>query len=302
MKRAMNQKALYLGISLLLCGMLGSSCTQRETPAADKSLLETLPEIVANVNGEAITRQQVIERFQQSQNMMGHQEHATQEAQVGQTLQAENKPDAAGATAATHQAHQMAQNQPSAVANRGAEASGAAQPLDPIEERTLLRQIINSTALERLKLQEAQRLGLSVTMPAIDEQVSLIEQQSEQQMGGREGFEQELQRGHTTLTEWRKELRQQLLIQQLEASRRKILPVGDEEINLYWEKNRKKLSSFWHTDKLDQARDRVREPIQQERWVAARADGELRLVKGPKIWVDRDIRQLFVTVPVDHTH
>src|SRR5881296_158381 len=138
MKRAMNQKALYLGISLLLCGMLGSSCTQRETPAADKSLLETLPEIVANVNGEAITRQQVIERFQQSQNMMGHQEHATQEAQVGQTLQAENKPDAAGATAATHQAHQMAQNQPSS------------SPLDPIEERTLLRHIINSTALERL--------------------------------------------------------------------------------------------------------------------------------------------------------
>src|SRR5438128_11540999 len=285
MKRAMNQKALYRGISLLLCGMLGSSCAQRETPAANKSLQETLPEIVANVNGEAITRQQVIERFQQSQRMMGHQGHTAQAAQAGQAPQAENKPD-----------------QKPSSANRGAEANGAAQPLDPIEERTLLRHIINSTALERLKLQEAQRLGLSVTMPAIDEQVSLIEQQSEQQMGGREGFEQELQRGHTTLTEWRKELRQQLLIQQLEERRRKILPVGDEEINLYWEKNRKKLSSFWHTDKLDQARDRVRELIQQEHWVTARADWELALVKGAKIWVDRDIRQLFVTVPVDHTH
>ena len=54
--------------------------------------------------------------------------------------------------------------------------------------------------------------------------------------------------------------------------------------------------------KLDQARDRVRELIQQERWVTARADWELALVKGAKIWVDRDIRQLFVTVPVDHTH
>src|SRR5438128_3224149 len=199
MKRAMNQKALYRGISLLLCGMLGGSCVQGETPAANKSLQETLPEIVANVNGEAITRQQVIERFQQSLSMMGHQEHTPQAAQ------AENNPDAAGATSATHQAHQMAQNQPSTSANRGAEASGAAQPLDPIEERTLLRHIINSTALERLKLQEAQRLGLSVSMPAIDEQVRLMEQQSLQQMGGREGFETELRRGHTTLTEWHKE-------------------------------------------------------------------------------------------------
>ena len=292
----MNKKNLYLGLSLLLCGMMGSSCAQRETPPAPKSLLETLPEIVANVNGEVITRQQVIERFQQSLNMMGHQQHAAQAAQ------AVNKPDAAGATAASHQAHQMAQNQPPSSADQGAVANGAAQPLDPLEERTLLRHIINSTALERLKLQEAQRLGLSVALPAIDEQVRLMEQHSEQQMGGREGFEQELRRGHTTLAEWRTELRQQLLIQQLEASRRKILPVGDEEITLYWEKNRKKLSSFWHTDRLDQARDRVRELIQQERWVTARTDWELALVKGAKIWVDRDIRQLFVTVPVDHTH
>src|SRR2546425_11753554 len=99
----MNQKALYLGLSLLLCGMLGSSCAQRETPAASKSLLETLPEIVANVNGEAITRQQVVERFQQSQRMMGHQGHTAQTAQAGQASPAENKPDAAGASAATRQ-------------------------------------------------------------------------------------------------------------------------------------------------------------------------------------------------------
>ena len=280
----MNQKALYLGISLLLCGMLGSSCAQGETPAANKSLQETLPEIVANVNGEAITRQQVIERFQQSQRMMGHQGHTAQAAQAGQAPQAENKPD-----------------QKPSSANRGAEANGAAQPLDPIEERTLLRHIINSTALERLKLQEAQRLGLSVTMPAIDEQVSLIEQQSEQQMGGREGFEQELQRGHTTLTEWRKELRQQLLIQQLEASRRKILPVGDEEIQQYWERNRKTLSSLWHTDQLDQARDRVKELIQQERWVRAKSEWEQELVKGARIWVDRRVHTL-LAVPSDHAH
>jgi len=279
----MNKENLYLGLSLLLCGMLSSSCAQRETPPTPKSLLETLPEIIANVNGEVITRHQVIERFQQAKNMMGHQEHTAQAAQ------AENKPGAAGATAAAHQAHQMTQNQPSS------------QPLDPIEERTLLRHIINTTALERLKLQEAQRLGLSVAFPAIDEQVRLMEQHSEQQMGGREGFEQELRRGHTTLTEWRTELRQQLLIQQLEASRRKILPVGDEEINLYWEKNRKKLSSFWHTDKLDEARDRVREVIQQARWVTAKAEWEQEIVKGARIWVDRRVHPL-LAVPSDHTH
>src|SRR5256885_3712366 len=129
MKRAMNQKALYLGISLLLCGMLGSSCAQGETPAANKSLQETLPEIVANVNGEAITRQQVIERFQQSQRMMGHQGHTAQAAQAGPAPQAENQ---------THP-------KPSS-GNRGAEANGAAQPLHPIQKRTLPRPLINNTA------------------------------------------------------------------------------------------------------------------------------------------------------------
>src|SRR5438445_10811270 len=129
----MNKKNLYLGLSLLLCAMLGGSCAQRETPPAPKNLVETLPEIIANVNGEVITRQQVIERFQQAKNMMGHQEHTAQGAQAA------NKPGAAGATAAAHQAHQMAQSQPSS------------QPLDPLEERTLLRHIINATALERLK-------------------------------------------------------------------------------------------------------------------------------------------------------
>ena len=291
----MNKKNVYLGLSLLLCAMLGNSCAQRETPPAPKSLLETIPEIVANVNGEVITRQQVIERFQQARNMMGHQEHAAQAAQAA------NKPDAAGATAAAHQAHQMAQSQPSSSPNQATEANSAGQPLDPIEERGLLRHIVNSTALERLKLQEAQRLGLSVTMPVIDEQVKLFEQRSEQQMGGREGFEKELRRGHTTLTEWHNELRQQLLIQQLEASRRKILPVGDEEIKQYWERNRKMLSSLWHTDKLDQSRDRVRELIQQERWVSAKSEWEQALVKGAKIWVDRKVYAL-LAAPSDHTH
>src|SRR5207237_7851917 len=124
-----------------------------------------------------------------------------QAAPATQALQAQNKPDAAGATAAAHQAHQMAQSQPSSSPNQATEANSAGQPLDPIEERGLLRHIVNSTALERLKLQEAQRMGLSVTMPVIDEQVKLFEQRSEQQMGGREGFEKELRRGHTTLTE-----------------------------------------------------------------------------------------------------
>src|SRR3989441_3324083 len=126
----MNQKALYLGLSLLLCGMLGSSCAQRETPAANKSLQETLPEIVANVNGEAITRQQVIERFQQSQRMMGHQGHTAQAAQAGQAPQAENKP-----------------HQKTSSSHRGAEGKGAAQTRDPIQKRTLPPPIIHSTAL-----------------------------------------------------------------------------------------------------------------------------------------------------------
>src|SRR3989442_13169448 len=118
MRRAMSQRALYLGLSLLLCGMLGSSCAQRETPAASKSLLETLPEIVANVNGEAITRQQVVERFQQSQRMMGHQGHTAQGAQAGEAPQAEKKPEPAGAARAADPAPQKGQHPPPHLAHR----------------------------------------------------------------------------------------------------------------------------------------------------------------------------------------
>src|SRR5207245_9828253 len=103
----MNKMNVYLGLSLLLCGVLSSSCAQRETPPAPRSLLETLPEIIATVKGEVITRQQVIERFQEAQNMMGHQEHAPQAAH------GDTNPDAAGASAATHQTPPMAVNRPS---------------------------------------------------------------------------------------------------------------------------------------------------------------------------------------------
>lgn len=162
----------------------------------------------------------------------------------------------------------------------------------------MLRAVIDTITLERLKRQEAERLGLSVPTEAVEEQARLIEQR----MGSPEVVRRELQQAHTTMEEWRTELRRQLLYQQLEVSRRAALPVSDQDIERYWERNRTKLAPAWGTERLDRVRDRIRMLIQQERWTTAKREWEQELFKGSQIWVDQTLRRQLVVKAGAHSH
>jgi hypothetical protein len=301
----MNASLLPIPASLLLVGLMTISCAQSESPAPTKKLLEALPETIARVNADVVTRQQVVDRFQQAQSMMAHQQHSSQGTQSAKATQDSNGAQGSGpvvavATPPAHQAHQGMEGQANS-ANQAGAAAVTAPALDQDEARKLLRSLINAITMERLKLQEAERLGLSVPPSAIEEQVKLVEQR----MGSRDTFDQELRRAHTTLDQWRTEYRQQLLLQQLEVRRRAALPVGNEEIQRYWERNGKVLSAAWHTDKPGPVQEQIRSLIQQEQWMAtAKVQWERNLLKGARVSVNRRVYELLAvpSEPSEHAH
>ncbi|WP_447973544.1 SurA N-terminal domain-containing protein [Nitrospira sp. Kam-Ns4a] len=264
------QAATWLVTALLV---LPLSCTKTEPPRP-KKVSDTLPKVVASVNGVNIEREAVLERLDQARTMMAHQQHMSQSpADV-----------AAGAQAASTQA--PAPLSPAEQARQDAE-----------QEKELLHSIINQMVLEELKKQEAARLGLRVAPEQLEANVKRIEEQS----GSRESLEEQLRQGHTTIDQWRTQLHQALLFQALEARRRAATPVSDEEIRQYWEQNRATLAQLWNTTRLDQVRDRIRALIQQSRWPAEEAQWYQELVRSAKIWVDPAVRQQLARPP-DHAH
>ncbi len=253
--------------------VLPLSCTKTEPPLP-KKVSDTLPKVVASVNGVTIEREAVLERLDQARTMMAHQQH-------------------------------MSQSSVDAAAGAQAAPTPAPAPLSPAEqarhdaeqEKELLHAIINQMVLEELKKQEAARLGLRVAPEQLEANIKRIEEQS----GSREALEAQLQQGHTTIDQWRTQLHQALLFQALEARRRAATPVSDEEIRQYWEQNRATLAQLWNTTRLDQVRDRIRTLIQQSRWPAEEAHWYQELVRSAKIWVDPAVRQQLARPP-DHAH
>jgi len=289
----MNASLLPIRASLLLAGLMTISCGQSDSSATTKTLIEALPEMVVRINGDVITRQQVVERFQQYQSMATHQQRTPPGSQSANAdhgsngAQGTSDPVAAAPAPPAHQTRQGPQDQ-SNSAKKGSAAAFTSAGLDHDEERKLLRYLINLITMERLKLKEAERVGLSVPPSAIDEQVKLVEQR----MGSPDAFDKELRRVHTTLDQWRTEYRQRLLLQQLEARRRAALLISNEEIQRYAERNGKALSAAWHMDELGPMHEQIRSLIQQEHWMTAKAEWERDLLKGAHISVNRRVYEL----------
>lgn len=258
-----------LGLLLLFAGL--SSCAKPEQKPAIK-IVDALPSIVASVNGVKIERAAVSERVEQARSMLAHQQHM---ANMGP---------------------EMAQNggQPGAV-SPPTPSHDASHDLE--QEKNIVRTVINQLVLEQLKLQEVERLGLSLPPGALEESIRTIEKQA----GSHEALEEQLRQGHATVEQWRTQLRHALLFQQLAERRRKALPVSDEEIRRYWDQNRDTLSKIWKTRRLNQVQGRIRDLIQQARWPATEADWHYELVRKATIWVDPAVRQQ-LAVPADHVH
>lgn len=262
-----------LSIMLIVTGL--SACAKPEEGATPK-LVDTFPEIVSSVNGVKIVRATVAERFDQAMSMLAHSQHMAKMTPPSPSSGAE-----------------------SVAASTPPPASDAphGQHDDKSDEKSILRTIINQLVLEQLKLQEVQRLGLTVSPEALEANIEAIEKQA----GSREMLEEQLRQGHATVEQWRMQLRQAMLFQQLSEHRRKALPVSNEEMRQYWTQNRTTLSNLWKTDRQDSVQERIRSLIQQARWPQAEIEWQNELVKKANIWVDPVVRRQFAS-PADHTH
>ena len=267
-------------LSVLLLVTAVSSCAKPEQKPTAK-VTDTLPDIVVTVNGVRIERATVLERLAQAQSMAAHQQHMAQmdqaTAQSGEQQAAQSQNAGASTSAIVHDP---------AHAQRDADA-----------EKALVRSVINQLVMEQLKMQEVARLGLTVSPALLEANIKGIEQQA----GSKESLEEQLRQGHATLDQWRSQLRQALLLQQLADQRRKAVPVADAEIRQYWEQNREALAKIWKTNRLEDSRERIRDLIQQARWPKTESEWHFELVRNAKIWVDPAVRQQLAT-PADHSH
>ncbi|WP_447602993.1 SurA N-terminal domain-containing protein [Nitrospira sp. Nam80] len=288
----MNSAFTWLTVALLAIGLAADACEQREK-SRPRKLVEVLPMHIATVDGTIITRDQVEARLEQFRSILAHQQHAGPGGNPGA-----QPTETSGRATNPHAMHETTQT---AVAPVLPTAAGPAQSVQLRsglqDDRELLRTIINQLALERLKWQEAERLGLTVSDAVIEEQVKQIEER----FGSREAFEEALRKGHITRQQWWVEMRQALLFDQLEVRRRQAVPVSDEEIRRYWEENRDELAPLWSVERLDQVRDRVRDLMQQARWSTAKTEWEQSLGRTAKIWVNPTVRELLV-VAKNHAH
>ena len=280
MNHAFSSIGAVLGAMLLMAGL--SSCAKPEQKPTAK-ITDALPNVLVSVNGVNIERTAVLQRLEQTKSMVAHQQHMARMDQ-----------------AASQAGGQTQDGQPS---SSGQSAAAASSPTvhDPahaeVDDKTMIRNLINQMVMEQLKMQEVARLGLSVSPQLLEANVKHIEEQA----GSKESLEEQLRQGHATVDQWRSQLKEALLLQQLAEQRRKAVPVSDEEARKYWEQNRENLSKIWKTNKFEQAQDRIRDLIQQYRWPQTEAEWHNELIRNAKIWVDPAVREQ-LAAPADHTH
>ena len=271
-----------LSVMLLIAGL--SSCAKPEQKPTAK-VTDALPNVVVSVNGVKIERAAVLKRLEQTKSMAAHQQHMARMDQ-----------------AASQGGDQSQAGQPQSTVQSDAAPSSPivhdpAHSQPDVDDKTMVRNIINQMVMEQLKMQEVERLGLSVSPQLLEANVKHIEEQA----GSKESLEEQLRQGHATVEQWRDQLRQALLFQQLAEQRRKAVPVSDQEVREYWDQNRENLSKIWKTKRLEHVQDRIRDLIQQYRWPQTEAEWHNELVRNAKIWVDPAVRQQLGS-PEDHSH
>ena len=280
MNTAVSSIGTVLGVMLLMTGL--SSCAKPEQKPTAK-IADTLPNILVSVNGVNIERAAVLTRLDQTKSMVAHQQHmARMDQAAAQGAEGQSGPPANGGQAAAPTSptvHDPAHTQPDA------------------DDKTMIRNLINQMVMEQLKMQEVARLGLSVSTELLESNIKHIEEQA----GSKESLEQQLRQGHATVDQWRSQLKEALLLQQLAEQRRKAVPVSDEEVRKYWDQNRENLAKIWKTKRFEQVQDRIRDLIQQYRWPQTEAEWHNELIRNAKIWVDPAVREQ-LAAPADHSH
>jgi parvulin-like peptidyl-prolyl isomerase len=108
------------------------------------------------------------------------------------------------------------------------------QAMSPSEREQRLADILDQMIMHRLRLQEAQRLGIEVPEELVEQEYEAVKST----FPSEEAFLETLRKGNTNPTLWKKSMRDALLMRRLEESVANQLVIPDEEIQQYWNENR----------------------------------------------------------------
>ncbi len=142
--------------------------------------------------------------------------------------------------------------------------------MGPEEKARALVRTLNGMIQRELEVQEARRKGMTVPESEVERRLAELETT----YANKGGLKQALADFQITLEQWKKETRENFLIEKLEASQYRRIPVSDEEI-------REEFRNFWKETQppsprdLDEHREHMRFVVQQRKWAA----------EGRKKWV-----------------
>ena len=149
------------------------------------------------------------------------------------------------------------------------------------EEKTrAIVRVLNGMIQRELEVQEAHRQGMAIPESEVERRLAELETA----YANKGGLKQALADFQITLEQWKKETRENFLIEKLEASQYRRIPVSDEEI-------REKFRNFWKETQppspkdLDEHREHMRFVVQQRQWTLRRRKEWMRsLADAAQIW------------------
>jgi len=97
--------------------------------------------------------------------------------------------------------------------------------------------VVDQIIQQRLVLQEAAKLGVAVTDAEVEQQYT----RAQANFASQEEFEKKLKEGNTDPQTLRRDIRDYILIQKMDFSLQQQIPVSDQEITDFFEKNKQQL-------------------------------------------------------------
>ncbi len=152
--------------------------------------------------------------------------------------------------------------------------------MGPEEKARALVRALNGMIQRELEVQEARRRGMTVPESEVERQLAELEVA----YANKGGLKQALADFRITLEQWKKETRENFLIERLEAAQRGRIPVSEEEI-------REEFGNFWKEvpppspKDLDEHREHMRFVVQQRKWATQQRRAWMQsLADAARLW------------------
>lgn len=148
------------------------------------------------------------------------------------------------------------------------------------EKARAMVRVLNGMIQRELEVQEARQQGITAPESEVEHQLAELEVA----YANKGGLKQVLADFRITLEQWKKETRENFLIERLEAAQRGRIPVSEEEI-------REEFGNFWKEapppspKDLDEHREHMRFVVQQRKWATQQRRAWMKsLADAARIW------------------